>query len=788
MTSKPKLFLLGGHDLEMEEIRKLLETHSVRYEDRHLEWGAKLSDYADLLDFDGTIYGIELLEDITPPARYRAIDHHGKDWCLPSSLEQVAEILGVELDRRQRLIAANDRGHVAGMIAQGATQEEIRQIRSADRRAQGVSPQEEEQAQQEAQRAERKGKVWIVETSLHHTSPLVDRLLEERKTPLIVVKRSDPSLSYYGDSVSRIVGAYRDAVEKGMAYYGGNPLGYFGLTSEWFADHEIDGEIEKIVSLHEESKIRSYHIFMLPFVVKKDEKPPKEGNDHWEHRKFTIDDPEEGELRYNEYTYFHPYVREVLFEKDDEKNPISRYYEYRHAEGIYRIEVGGKHYDLRLDGIALRWFDNGIEILSFHLINDRYDSFDDILRINEFGRRTFPQYLGKNLVDDTKNNLLACRLGIIFDDGREWIEDFSNYRSLPKIDKNPHRLPNFIDKLLQQAFGENHGAEPILDDRMYLLCHLMDARKSAQLSKETEQGYAYESNQEWYRFVFVDGDEAMCQSKRMLKDLIRKSTYDRWVGYGTLFGITRYSFVILSGEDWFARNVLDRHLRTVYYQMMTLPLAYRAMMLQFSKKVADVLEKKDKKVQSDKLFMDFLKFKNRIYFHELTAQEQGIELFDMTKKQMRLTDRLTELDQDIAELHDFLTMQIEEKRSEQGHLLNTLAAIFLPASLLAGMFGMNFIDFDQHNFWASSIAVGLIVIVAPLLGWLWILNLRSAKKLWSVVGAILIALIMVLVLALSVLFYPYPNGEKDKAGHYHKGQWGGLLLQSYKKDDDGKRQ
>ena len=98
-----KLFLLGGQDLETEEIKTLLLQHGaypypnddaregIFFCDKALGWGAKLSDYGECLDFDGEIYGIELIEDITPPPNYRAIDHHGKFWCRPSALEQMAE-------------------------------------------------------------------------------------------------------------------------------------------------------------------------------------------------------------------------------------------------------------------------------------------------------------------------------------------------------------------------------------------------------------------------------------------------------------------------------------------------------------------------------------------------------------------------------------------------------------------------------------------------------------------------------------------------------------------------
>ena len=70
------VFLLGGYDLEMVEIRKILEANKLHISDKHLTWGAKLSSYQDEFDDVRTFIGIELTRDIDPPANYIEIDHH----------------------------------------------------------------------------------------------------------------------------------------------------------------------------------------------------------------------------------------------------------------------------------------------------------------------------------------------------------------------------------------------------------------------------------------------------------------------------------------------------------------------------------------------------------------------------------------------------------------------------------------------------------------------------------------------------------------------------------------
>jgi hypothetical protein len=142
------LFLLGGFDLEMKEIRALLANNGCRYANRNLKWGARLSDYQDLFNGSDLFIGIELLPDITPPIQYIMVDHHNENSWKASSIEQVAELIGVKLNWQQQLVAANDKGYIPAMIAMGATNEEIQEIRRLDREAQGVTGIDEQLAEE----------------------------------------------------------------------------------------------------------------------------------------------------------------------------------------------------------------------------------------------------------------------------------------------------------------------------------------------------------------------------------------------------------------------------------------------------------------------------------------------------------------------------------------------------------------------------------------------------------------------------------------------------------------
>jgi hypothetical protein len=140
MKKLTMMFMLGGADLEMAEIRKLLDAEGVQYVDKGLTWGAKASAYQteiEALLAQGTKpVLIELEEDLPKEmiAQCMIVDHHGKRAGAdkPTSLHQVFALLelpAVRWTRRMELVAANDRGYIPALQEVGATMEEIRQIR-----------------------------------------------------------------------------------------------------------------------------------------------------------------------------------------------------------------------------------------------------------------------------------------------------------------------------------------------------------------------------------------------------------------------------------------------------------------------------------------------------------------------------------------------------------------------------------------------------------------------------------------------------------------------------------
>jgi len=239
------VFFLGGRDAEMHEIAAILMENHQKYFDKGLTWGACLSDYRSELrsiEQNETPVLIELTMDISYPQDSIIIDHHnqnaGKD--QPTAIEQVADLLGIELNRWQQLIAANDRGYIPGLKTAGATAEEIEAIRKLDRRCQGVSEDEEIKAEAICRGFKSRGKLDVLRIPFSHTSPITDRLFGQYEN-LLILTAVDINFYGAGKIVQILADAYPDS------WSGGD-----------LPDRGFWGTEKKIKFKEIESKIRSY--------------------------------------------------------------------------------------------------------------------------------------------------------------------------------------------------------------------------------------------------------------------------------------------------------------------------------------------------------------------------------------------------------------------------------------------------------------------------------------------------------------------------------------------------
>ncbi|AEE54546.1 hypothetical protein [Haliscomenobacter hydrossis] len=794
-TEKPYCFFLGGMDLEMQEIEKILLEHKEETISNKLSWKtAKLSSYKAsikerkkthcLVFIELTIDDDTILKDLTD---YRIIDHHDENDSRLSSIEQVAALLNIELSDYHRLVAINDRAYIPGLLAEGLSRFEIEEIREKDWEAQGIAKPSRKEIESilststskdsdlQKNPIEQEADITTIHVRLNLPfAPIVDYLtLEEKKTTHLILYNKD-AIVYYGPGVGVLRDKFAAEINNKEAYSGGGFNGYFGLNLSKSSDEPKDLARKIATFLKPQyhlsrnidrlDEIYSYHIFSFPFKLQSFPVEPAQnvlnGKSHWEsvlehlqedweNNKYELSAP----VYYNEFNYFYDFTRDALFDLGpDSKDIYFRSYNLAKKEDrTYKIQIapshqepGGKTYVLSVDSLTLQLHPTGVGVLTFHLKNKEKEQSKpiDIQRINQFGRRIYPPFLmtsattvaqtespgkdaewilalkGENFDTETKNPKsilgvqdleLAKSLTVL---GFE--ETFDAY--LSPVEEP--RIPAFIQKLLwKDSATITTPPIPILDDRMFVLSWYGHDLLSSHLGQGDASGNANFLNDDWwYEYVFVDNPQAKsCPYPPLARQHIEQSTNARWSSYSTLFGVTRYSFVLLTPQ-WSTlqknnTHFLLHHLQTLYFKMVNLCLIQKASLLTFSDQIK-MYTNDPAKIKA--ILKNYSVFVNRQYFREVTAQAQGIELYKLLQNQMGIAEEVVFLERELHSHHNILVLQESEASNEKNERLNRLLALLSTILAVPGIalayYGINVFD-DQLSPFSPLVLGGILLLI-----------------------------------------------------------------------------
>ncbi len=519
------------------------------------------------------------------------------------------------------------------------------------------------------------------------------------------------------------------------------------------------------IPIKTEEPFYSFHAFLFPFEWQDEEVPQRAtledknkletvlklmgSGGHWQ-RRSSWEKPT-SIVQYNEANYFYDFVRPVLYDTNDDNTLQAHYYHktpQNDTEYVIRLS-GGREFRLEVDDIVVSFYKMGVGVLALHLYNRRQDQSSpaDILAINQYGRRLYPPFLGAPMDKLGTQEFFeyddwAASLGTpqydqipasihIETKGNVWAkEEYLAYYKAPDLEEEP----GLIQQLLPANVSKRLKLNPVLDDRMFVLCWYGHDAISSRLQKE------YLTDTWWHQLIFVDaGKFISTEEDEMLKRQLKDHSYERWCKKGTFYGTSRYSFVCVTkkiSSEFFSR-ILSYHMQTVYYKIVLLCLVQRACLMRFSAEVTDISRMKARERQLGRkvssLYKQYLRFVNRIYFREVTAQEQGIELYDLIQSRMRLADHVKDLEGEIEELHNYVSMLEEENRNDKLDLLTYIGAFFVVPSFIATYLAL----FGEFSKTSELLPIAFICLGSSVIAYLIIRTKGIARWVFIVLLLIL---------------------------------------------------
>ncbi len=440
--------------------------------------------------------------------------------------------------------------------------------------------------------------------------------------------------------------------------------------------------------MSDNKSVYSNHTFVFPFLwnnggkVKREDFQKCLDKGKWKidiFGNYRADDSNEKRQRYAAYQYFNEAARSAIYTTEDNQEQIVRNYRFmpelfvKNDNAVsYRIVKDKKEYELRVNGIRLKLYDTGVGLLVFELENYNYPNDDDVNRINEYGRRIFRPYYW---YDETKKEYSCSLTADSISITGSGINVSSELSKAKPVD-NPQEteLAEFIRSFfingeysvtIRKEEGntkEKFFIEPIIDDRMYVCCFLIDKDFTDMMAEfnGTDYRYIYDALEKFpedssnasrrlYEYVFVDGNGLSCQSRKMLQNALKEHIYDRWIeNYskgqlsGTVYGMTEYSFVCASASVFVREAYL-----TEYIELAMLVLAQRASLLSFERNISRVSRAKK---EEDKLQKQYVDFDSKYLLAEASAQQQGIEIYQMLLEKLFVNEQKRDVEKQIASL------------------------------------------------------------------------------------------------------------------------------------------
>ena len=451
-----------------------------------------------------------------------------------------------------------------------------------------------------------------------------------------------------------------------------------------------------------ELNVYSYHTFLFPFRW---ETNPSKNMDVfvqnldlseeawsellWENEVF--DAHRDRRIEYNEHEYFHENVRNAIY--GTENHDVVRNFTFRKdrlkekatdpdSSVLMTITKSETTWELTVNAIRLKIFNTGIGILTYELENRKHRSMDDVLRINEYGRRIDIPYVS---VRDNSCSHVADRVEISDVTICDFAKAISEFSSLTA---NYKFISPIITDVLGHgfSFSKEAGKIPchvIGDDRMFVCCLVDDdslIRETAVWDNDKHM-YAWERDcidkPHWeqsklYDFIFIDGTGLSCIDRNKRLELLKKHLYTRFMeynpelkgdeertNYGTFAAVTPHSMVCVTN---YIGEIVP--FLTMRIQMATLVLAQRAAIISLCHEAAalatgfdsdgHVSRRQVKKIS--KLQENYVAFQNQMLFFEMTAQEQGVDMYKKLQESLYIQDQKDQLEVQLQNLHDIASL------------------------------------------------------------------------------------------------------------------------------------
>lgn len=478
------------------------------------------------------------------------------------------------------------------------------------------------------------------------------------------------------------------------------------------------------------NQIKSEHLFIFPFSWRYQSKIGDalfHQHDQIQHKKFenlghwrTHLSTVETDKDYNEYVYFYKPIRRALYTFKGQPFIVRNYhYVHLNEKSFFKLKRMGKTYQLGVKQIELKLYKTGVGLLSFRMVNTRYEGIDEIEAINSFSMCIYPPVLPLEKANEMG---LPTEIRLYLNEQMDLTDQFEACYTQDQLKISP-----LIMAVLGWPFAITNDpksleasvlVEPILGSQMFCSCMYYQADLAADLYKGTTSVERLSGlmafNRKSHALAEIDKLEGKEESQYLKCE-------------EHIYGVNRYMLLCITKEADHDK---------LYDQLVKLALMQRATLLNLSSELARIstLDKSELPSAIASIYEIYIQFINQLYFREVTEDSEGSYIYEQLAQAFKLQEELEQLDFEVAQVHEYANLVEQSASNFKVQLLTIIGAALVIPSFATGFFGMNIFQKEALHWWDNR-QVGLwlnsyvlLPILAVIAICLWTKE-RSAKNL-----------------------------------------------------------
>lgn len=242
-------------------------------------------------------------------------------------------------------------------------------------------------------------------------------------------------------------------------------------------------------------------------------------------------------------------------------------------------------------------------------------------------------------------------------------------------------------------------------------------------------------NPEYYTKETLENMQGYAYTPEYICKRTKERSLQIWEGIGGYYTYTDYSNTYLSNGWDFKTFIATEHIPHIYDRMLIQALFYQASLRHYDNQICEVTEgliNKNSDIKNiKKLRRNFIEFTNQYWFHKLTEQMQGKEIFALQQKGLGLKEHYDILKDELERTDEYLQTEQEIKENKFNSRVGFYGLIFAIAAIYYSMLPLieNFYKTEQRTLWKtisgvlkcqnkeifSEQTVFLIALIAPLI-------------------------------------------------------------------------